>query len=122
MKRFITFSLSTLLVVFTAATAQAQTPLRLQSLTIAATPATQISNAQLSPADLVSFARRGSFKAQGIPSYAAFDNDYAVGKITPESLIKSAIATNRLTPEALNDRSYLQAVDVQLMETRSEGL
>jgi hypothetical protein len=121
MKRLINIGLSALLVIATAATAQAQTPLRLQSLVIANSTMVSSTNT-LSPFDLVSFARRGYFKDQGIPGYGAFDNDYVAGKITPESLVKGAIAAQRLNPEALNDSGYLNAVDLQLFGVHSEGL
>ncbi len=119
MKRFINVGLAALLVVATAATAQAETMPRVQSMLIAST---EMATAQLSAADLVTLARRGYFKDQGIPSYGAFDGDFAAGKITPEILVQGAIATHRLSPSALTDRGYLNAVEAQLIGVRSETL
>jgi hypothetical protein len=119
MKRVINFALAALIMVATAATAQAETMPRVQSMVIASTT---VVNNQLSPNDLVSLARRGYFKAQDIPSYGAFDADIAAGNITSESLVKSAIAVRLIAPETINDRGYLNAVAAQLINVHSESL
>ncbi len=113
MRRFIDLSLATLLIV---ATAQAKAMPQMQSTLITTT---QIASDQLSAADLVTFARRGYFKDQGIPSYGAFDSDFAAGRVTPEVLVKSAIAANRLSPGVLNNQGYLNAVEAQLIGVRA---
>ena len=119
MKRVINFGLAALMIVATAATAQAESMSQIQSTVIAST---LVVNHQLSPNDLVSLARRGYFKAQGIPSYGAFDADFAAGNIPSERLVKSAIASRLISSEAINDRSYLDAVKAQLISVRAESL
>lgn len=64
----------------------------------------------LSPRELVSLARHGRFKAQGIPGHNNFRYGIRTGKITAQKLISGAIANNRLPAEALNDRKYLKTV------------
>ncbi len=119
MKRVINFGLAALMIVATAATAHAETMPQIQSLAIASAP---VANNQLSPNDLVSLARRGYFKAQGIPSYGAFDASFAAGNITSESLVKNAIASRLISSEAINDKGYLNAVEAQLISVRAENL
>jgi E3 ubiquitin-protein ligase DOA10 len=119
MQRFINLSLTAVFVIAAAATAQAQTAPPLQSMT---TANRSVISDQLSPADLVSLARRGYFKDQGIASYSAFDNAYAAGKITAETLVQGAIANNRINSTVLNNRMYLSAVANQLRIIYSESL
>ena len=64
----------------------------------------------ISPRELISLARHGRFKSQGIPSQNNFRNGVRTGKITAEDLVASAIANNRLPQEATGDRQYLEAV------------
>ena len=69
---------------------------------------------RVSPRELVSLAQQGRFKEQGIPSYDNFRSKARSGKITAAELVESAIANNRLSPEAASDRQYLSAVDSHL--------
>jgi hypothetical protein len=73
----------------------------------------------LSPFNLVTFAYRGYLTRQGIPSYQAFDTGYLSGKITAERLIQSGISAQLVSPQALQDPSYLSAVESQLIRNRS---
>jgi hypothetical protein len=69
---------------------------------------------QITPFNLAEQAYRGYFKDQGIPSYDRLSVSYNEGKVTALDLVKSAIQANRLSPQTLNDRGYLNAVDDQL--------
>ncbi|MEL6441226.1 MAG: hypothetical protein AAFQ80_18480 [Cyanobacteria bacterium J06621_8] len=64
----------------------------------------------VSPRQLVSMARHGRFKAQGIPSHDSFRSGVRSGNISAEDLIQSAIASRRLSAEAINDLQYLNTV------------
>ncbi len=108
MKRLVVSSLSVLLLTATASAVRAQTA-ALNPTTLRSTSTTQIA-----PFNLVSFAHRGYFKEQGIPSYGALTVAYRSGRITAEDIVQAAIKANRLRPEALNDRGYLRTVEIQL--------
>ncbi len=69
---------------------------------------------QITPFNLAGQAYRGYFTDQGIPSYNQLSSAYNEGRITALDLVESAIQVNRLSPQALNDRGYLNAVDAQL--------
>lgn len=69
---------------------------------------------KLTPFNLVTLAYQGYFKDQGIPSGDAFLNAYQGKTITAEALVKTAIATQRLSPDVLNDAEYIAAVENQL--------
>ena len=69
---------------------------------------------KLTPRKLITMARHGRFKAQGVPSHSNFGNGVRSGRITAESLVKSAIDNNRLPENALSDRNYLKAVEKHL--------
>ena len=71
-------------------------------------------DAQLSPIALVFHGYQGYFTNQGIPSGATFISAVHFGQIDAEQLVQSAIAKGRLTPETLNDRSYLHKVQTSL--------
>ncbi|MBE9047018.1 hypothetical protein IQ255_21880 [Pleurocapsales cyanobacterium LEGE 10410] len=64
--------------------------------------------------NLVSSAYRGDFEEQGINSYGVLVENYQAGELTAEDLINAAIALGELSPSAIEDESYIQAVDVQL--------
>lgn len=64
----------------------------------------------VSPRELISLARHGRFKAQGIPSHDNFRSGVRTGKITAEELVASAISNNRLPAEVIGDRNYLETV------------
>ena len=64
--------------------------------------------------NLVSSAYRGEFEEQGIPSYAQLSNEYEAGIISAEDVVKAAIKAGELSPRALEDEDYLNAVQLQL--------
>ena len=64
--------------------------------------------------NLVSSAYRGDFEEQGINSYATLISNYEAGELTAEDLISAAIESGELSPSAIEDDSYVQAVDSQL--------
>lgn len=64
--------------------------------------------------NLVSSGYRGDFEEQGVNSYATFVSNYEAGELTAEDLIEAAIESGELSPMALEDASYVEAVDSQL--------
>lgn len=64
--------------------------------------------------NLVSSAYRGDFEDQGINSYAVLVTNYETGDLTAEDLIGAAVDAGELSPMALEDESYVEAVDAQL--------
>ena len=64
--------------------------------------------------DLVRSAYRGDFEEQGVNSYATLVSNYETGELTAEDLIKAAIESGELSPNAMEDESYVRAVDDQL--------
>ncbi|MEO1669928.1 MAG: hypothetical protein AAFR77_03940 [Cyanobacteria bacterium J06631_2] len=64
----------------------------------------------VSPRQLISLARQGRFKAQGIPSHNNFRNGVRGGKITAADLVESAIANNRLPENARSNQQYLSTL------------
>jgi hypothetical protein len=66
------------------------------------------------PFNLVHLAQRGYFAPQGIPSYGTLLSAYRSGQISARDLVKSAVDANRIPPEVLNDRGYINAVESQL--------
>jgi hypothetical protein len=64
--------------------------------------------------NLVSSAYRGDFEDQGINGYAILLSNYETGEVTAEDIINAAIESGELSPMALEDSSYVEAVDSQL--------
>ena len=64
--------------------------------------------------NLVSAAYRGRFKEWGIPAYARLDQAYRGRQITATDLVKAAIEAEELPAIALEDKSYIHAVDTSL--------
>ena len=64
--------------------------------------------------NLVSSAYRGDFEDQGVNSYAVLVSNYEAGELTAEDLIQAAIDSGELSPSAMEDSSYVEAVDAQL--------
>lgn len=64
--------------------------------------------------NLVSSAYRGQFEAQGIDGYAVMVSNYNSGELTAEDLINAAIEAGELSPMAIEDESYVEAVELQL--------
>ncbi len=69
---------------------------------------------QVAPVNLVQLGYQGYFQSEGIASSGRFAYGVARGKITAETLVKSAIDKGRLSPETLNDSSYLNVVQTEL--------
>ena len=63
---------------------------------------------------LVNAAYQGRLKKWGIPAYARLDQAYRGGQITASDLIEAAIEANQLPAIALEDESYINAVDTNL--------
>jgi hypothetical protein len=105
MKRFMYLGLTVLLVTTaTISAAKAETT----------SAATKASTSELTPFDLAIFAYRGSFSAQGIPSYNTFYDSYRTGRIDAKQVVQAAVDAKRLSADVLNDRGYLGAVDAQI--------
>ena len=68
----------------------------------------------ITPRQLISLARHGRFKAQGIPSHNNFRNAVRTNKITATELIESAIANNRLSESVRGNREYFETVTSHL--------
>ena len=68
----------------------------------------------VTPRQLISLARQGRFKAQGIPSHDNFRNAVRTEKVTATELIESAIANNRLPESVRGDREYFDTVTSHL--------
>ena len=66
------------------------------------------------PVNLVHLARNGYFQEQGIPSHMALKKAIAFERINGEDVVKAAIEANRISPDLLNDSSYVKSVDRQL--------
>lgn len=60
--------------------------------------------------NLVSSAYRGQFEDQGIEGYAVMVSNYNSGELTAEDLINAAIEAGELSPSAMEDESYVNAV------------
>ena len=68
----------------------------------------------VTPFNLVFLAFQGFFEPQGIPSSISLLSAYRNQQVTAVDLVKIAVDMNRLPQSALNDRGYLNAVNVQL--------
>jgi hypothetical protein len=73
------------------------------------------------PVTLVHLGYQGYFAKQGIPGGLAFLLDSQSGKVTPVTLIRGAIETKRLPPEALENTNYLNGVRNALQENIDHG-
>lgn len=72
---------------------------------------------RITPYDLVSRGYQGYFKPQGIPSASVFQRQARSGRLTAVELIQAGITAGRLTEDALEDFSYVQAVKNVLTRT-----
>ena len=71
---------------------------------------------EINPIDLAFKAYQGYFIEYGIPSGSTFIQKVRLGQIDAETLVKSAIERQRLSPETINDRDYLQKIDAALFK------
>ncbi len=69
---------------------------------------------EITPVNLVQLGYQGYFKNQGIPSGGRFTAEANSGDIDAKTLVKSAIAIGRLSPDTINDQGYLNIVEIQL--------
>ena len=68
----------------------------------------------VTPFNLVFLAFQGFFDSEGIPSAAGLEQAYRSGTVKPQTLVKAAIAMNRLPASSLTDRNYLNEIKSQL--------
>ncbi|NEO13486.1 MAG: hypothetical protein F6K59_05540 [Moorea sp. SIO3F7] len=107
MKGIVLGSLGTLLI------ATATTPVLASE--IAANSTTSRNNiVEVKPFNLVYLGYQGYFAEQGIPSNAGFITAVKTKRITAKDLVASAIKRGRLSPETINDYTYLAHVNSQL--------
>lgn len=114
MKRLIIGGLSALILAAAHAPAATAQRTALTSTTLRST-----TTRALTPFNLVSLANQGYFKNQGIPSSGALMAAHRAGRVSAEDIVKSAVATNRLSLQVLNDQGYLRAVNAQLSALES---
>lgn len=74
---------------------------------------------QINPFELVYLTYYGFFEEQGIPGFDGLITAYQSGSVTAETLVEQAIARNRLPSEAIDNSSYVGAVDNQLQRLQS---
>jgi hypothetical protein len=68
----------------------------------------------VAPFNLVFLGFQGFFASEKIPSALGFIEGVRDGKITAENLTQAAINMNRLSPDALQDKNYLDSVKTEL--------
>jgi hypothetical protein len=66
------------------------------------------------PFNLVRLGYQGYFQDDGIPSNGAFHAAIRHRRVTATKLIESAIKKDKLSPDALNNQDYVDAVEAQL--------
>ncbi len=69
----------------------------------------------LQPFNIAFLAYQGNLKEQGIPSGSALISEYQIGKLTAKDVVEAAIRANKLPAQVLNDSSYLNALESQLI-------
>ncbi len=74
----------------------------------------------LSPFNLVSHGRGGTFSEQGIPGHVRFSLAIKSGKVNAESLVKAAVEAGRLSSETLNNSTYLSNVQFELSQVDND--
>jgi hypothetical protein len=77
-------------------------------------------HAETTPDELVNLARTGYLQEQGIPSHNGLDHAVMLGQLSAQDLVEAGIAGDRLSPEMLNDASYLSSVKMQLRSLLSD--
>ncbi|MEH1807983.1 hypothetical protein [Nostoc sp.] len=73
----------------------------------------------LKPFDAAFIASQGNLKTQSIPSGSALVLRYQTGNVTGPNVIKAAVNAKNLPPQALNDKGYLNAVELHLTSDNS---
>jgi uncharacterized protein (DUF2336 family) len=87
------------------------------ALSILVTP---VALAETTPGELVSLARTGYLQDQNIPSHNRLTHAVQFGQLSALDLVEAGVADNRLSPEMLNDASYLSGVKAQLQNLLSD--
>lgn len=70
--------------------------------------------AQVSPVKLVLLGYKGEFESSGIPGYEQFQYALINKQITAQDLVRGAVNSRLLPPQALTDKQLLKDVDSQL--------
>lgn len=109
MNRFISIGLTTLAVISTIPSVS-----QADRTSYECNTASQTSVCQITPNALVTMARRGKLKAQGIPGGMQLTFEYVLGRVNAEKIVRSAIDEQLMSPDVVNDLSYLNAVKLQL--------
>ncbi len=107
MKRFLIASLGTLFLTTGA------TPVFAEEVVSSQESRNQVTR-NVKPFNLVSLAYQGYLREQGIPGYDTFINSVNCGDIKAKDLVKCAINVGRLSPDTINNRSYLSSLEIQL--------
>ncbi|MDZ8189818.1 MAG: hypothetical protein RMX96_33915 [Nostoc sp. ChiSLP02] len=107
MKRLILSTLSLVLISTATAPVFASEKIAIGSTDIANN---SLSTTGIEPFNLVGLAYQGYFEQQGIPGYNNLIVGYQTKEITAKDIVRSAVKTNRLPSEVLNDKGYINAV------------
>jgi hypothetical protein len=110
MKRFLTGTVFTVVLATNATAAFAGE--------VAVNSANASVNRDIKPFNLVHRAYSGHFSEQGVPSFNGLATAYQNGQIEAEDLVQTAVDQGRLSPDALDDAGYVNAVDFQLQDLR----
>ncbi len=70
---------------------------------------------QVGPYSLVQLAYQGELIKQGIPSHVALMEAHYIGHINAITLVRSAVQTKLLSPIALTNTTYLNAVETAFL-------
>ncbi|AFY96870.1 hypothetical protein [Chamaesiphon minutus] len=76
------------------------------------------SSGYITPFELVTSAYQGQYRDHSIPGFGSFIYEIGTGKITAKDLVKAAIDSKRLPPQAISDLSYMNYVSLQLRSMR----
>ncbi|MEH2209266.1 hypothetical protein [Nostoc sp.] len=68
----------------------------------------------LQPFNIAFIAYQGYLREQGIPSGGTLLFRYQTGYLTAKDVVQAAIRANKLPAEVLNDRGYVNAVELQM--------
>ncbi len=68
----------------------------------------------LQPFNIAFLAYQGYLKEQGIPSGGTLLFKYQTGYLTAKDVVQAAIRANKLPSEVLDDRGYVNAVELQM--------
>jgi hypothetical protein len=71
---------------------------------------------QVTAFELSGLARNGYLANQGIPSTGRLSFELQSGRITAEDIVKAGVQANLVSPNELNDRGYIRAIEYNLTE------